>query len=642
MFSIWLDKNWPRAIWMFNLALAGLVIAGTMIDIYAVEIGLPLGLLRFLQFICLVVTPFFAFRQEFSQRFFLERARRHPAFRAAIQNNAAQLSAQLAKSPALASANLSDGSSLLVAAAIKGSAAMVKAVINAGVKSPEVLVEGLLAAAHSGNEECYKLIRAKLTDEELVAGCANANYPLLHIHAFEGSVEKARAIATHGNATKPDAWGFTPLHMAVLGARNRSVVEGLIELGADANALTAMMLMNDGAEAHDIQQFSPLVLALVRKDPELALFFLTRSQRALRAGKEKDHMMFACQLGLDMYVQAVMDLYDWNTVDAKGKTALDYARAAGQQKIVSAITAHLKTQAANAANQSAASSSAPSLKVPASVAAPGVASLSADDIDLKVAQSLDGMVGLEGFISTFAHTFHDFLKKTPGNSKGIIIWGDVATGKTEIAKRFAGLRQFDYKVPGLDFDGIEVKYVGCCDGDFDVVKIANEAPAKSVIILDEIDKYLNPASGFVDEARAKKLRASINSNFDNKPLLWVFMGSFVDVRAKNGLTDTELLKVLDRNLLSRFSYAGWRLPNWTLANLLTVANERFFKHDQARVEYDDDAAIALVNDAVESGGGLHALEKMHEHFVLQASLAGSLIKVGAPEAGALLKDRNAG
>jgi hypothetical protein len=265
-------------------------------------------------------------------------------------------------------------------------------------------------------------------------------------------------------------------------------------------------------------------------------------------------------------------------------------------------------------------------------------SLTKDEVDIHVQMSLEGLVGFDSFIENLSHELYDFLTKQPGASKGIVIWGDSSVGKTELGQRLAGEKQ-DFNIPGLDLDGVDVKYIACCDGQVDISKEVNEASPKSIIILDEIDKFVVDKSGMVNEALAKGLRTSIVTNFQKKPIFWVFCGTFHDVRGKGKLTEKELSQVLGTELSSRIDFADWRLPSWTTETLLD-AGKIFLTKDEEKIDYDDEGLVLLVKQALDSGGGVRQLQNYHDYFKRQASKIGKKICVGKKEVEEYLRKLN--
>lgn len=630
-----LKKNWVKIVWIGNLSLAATVIFLGLIDIYVYEISWVISLLRFGQ-----VLAFFAaliaikFPNVMHNQMYDEASRSiangdFELFKKIILSNI-----ELANFNKVSNQNIV---SLLRVAAYYGNSEMVQILLDLGSDPVQLTGKGyspLLDAAISGNSDSYWKMRNKLTDENVKLICSKMEISELFFSAYEGNIEKVTKMATRGNAKNCINGNISPLHFAVLGKRDKAVIETLVTLGADPAHLAKLNMLKDSAYLFEPQFFSPSLLAVVFKDVELALFFFARGDDTFshQAG-EKDHMMFACELGLLKYIEPLVSKYNWDANDKHGKTALDYAKQAGNNTIVQKVTQLLSSPLQHSNENMIANNSSMIGNVKAK-------EVSKEQVLTNIGISLDGLVGLDNLTENLSHELFDFLKKHPGESKGLVIWGDASVGKTELGQRLAGLKQ-DFNIPGLSLDGVDVKYIACCDGQLNISKEVGEASSKSIIILDEIDKFFNPKSGMVDDAQAKKLRTSIVTNFQNKPIFWIFMGTFHDVRGKNRLTEKELSQVLGTELTSRIDFADWQLPSWTLESLLTAA-QSFLNSDLEIVRYEDEGMIALVEQALGSGGGVRQLQKYHDYFKRQASKNESVILVEKTQADEYLKKLNVG
>lgn len=625
--AIWLEANWKKGLWITNFAMAALVWGLAWVDIYQMQMPGVMTLVHLIQFLVLGASGFALYKENVVSQRIMNMAMNHKAVIALKRNDFDGFKKAVLADKAIVKTLFSNGNSLLGAAAYHGNSKMVQFLMEQGADITALTTTGnspLAEAAFSASNLTYELIRKKLTDAQVSQIAHTMGISELFFAAYEGKVEKVKQLATRANVNQGILNGVTPLHLAVLGTRNAEVIELLVNLGANPNAICHLAIRDEGVDVVEAQGFSPSMLAVLFKDADLALFFYSRNHDLRANDREKDHVMLACELGVVKYVDALMDDYDWTRKDRHNKTALDYAKQVGNQSLVNKINHHLSQ---------ATSSSSPSSKsknVNATLNSSKNLNISNDQIEAQIAMSLEGLVGFDNFIQNLSHEVGDFLRKQPGESKGVVVWGDASVGKTEFAQRLAGLKQ-NFNIPGLNLDGVEVKYIACCDGQIDISKEANEAQPKSIIILDEIDKFFNPKSGIVDEAQAKKLRTSIVTNFQNKPIFWIFAGTFHDLRGNNRLNEKELSQVLGTELTSRLDFADWQLPSWSLESLLT-AGQHFLNRDQSVVQYDDEGMLILVQQALDSGGGVRMLQKYHDYFKRNASKKGEMVSVTSVEA----------
>lgn len=638
MFNVfWLDANWKKLLWILNLILGVTVLALSYVDIYSANISPIVSVFRLFQFILILGSVYGIVKDKNVQEKILKNVMSHPLILALTKSDVENFKRELKSNHSALNISFSNGDSLLRGAGIFGSSRLAELLIKEGAKVLELTRPGispLFDAAKSGAHDAYNIIRASLNENDFKAMCTKSEISELYFAAYEGNVEVVKKIATHANAMG-NIKGITPLHMAILGKRDRTVIQILVELGADPNSLAPIAIKKESVDLIQPQDFSPSMLSVLFKDEELALFFFARNPKMIASDGDMDHVMIACMLGLGKYVDAVVSDYEWKRRDRHGRTALDYAKQSGHQNLVQKITQSLNSQSTTKSSQSSTQNNSKNYNIANSNLQQQI---SKEQVETNIAMSLEGLVGFDNFIDNFSHDLVDFLKKQPGESKGIVVWGDASVGKSELGQRLAGLKQ-DFNIPSLNLSGVEVRYIACCDTQIDISKEVSEAAPKSIIILDEVDKFFNPKSGIVNESEAKKLRTSIVTNFQNKPIFWIFMGTFHDLRGQNELKERELSQVLGTELTSRLDFADWKLPSWTLESLLT-AGQYFLNRDAESVTYDDEAMVILVNQALGSGGGVRQLQKYHDYFKRQAGKKGSQLQVDKAQADAYLKMLN--
>jgi hypothetical protein len=219
-----------------------------------------------------------------------------------------------------------------------------------------------------------------------------------------------------------------------------------------------------------------------------------------------------------------------------------------------------------------------------------------------VEKSLHGLVGLDSFKQQFAHDIVEFLASR--QSRGRVFWGSSGVGKTEVAQRLAGLRE---GFPQLPSGSGEFRYVSGVDGRLEVKELVDGLPPFSVLFIDEADKSLDPREGMVTAAEATQLRHAIVTHFQRKPLLWVFLGVFAQMRSGGALTDDALRVTFGDELAHRLDYADWGFPDWTLSNLLKAVKGGTSGRD---VDYENDAVQELAQYCITSGGGVRAFDNL--------------------------------
>ncbi len=232
-----------------------------------------------------------------------------------------------------------------------------------------------------------------------------------------------------------------------------------------------------------------------------------------------------------------------------------------------------------------------------------------------IEKSLLGLVGLDSMKPLIAMDVFEFL--SAGQSRGRVFWGSSGVGKTEVAQRLAGLRE---GFPGLSLGAGQVRYVSGVDGKLEVKELIDSLPAKSILFIDEADKCLDPKAGMVSAAEATQVRHAIITHFQRKPVLWVFLGVFSQMRSEGVLTDESLRVNFGDELAHRLDYADWGFPAWTLENLLKAVNGA---SSRRKLRYDDDAALVLAQYCIKTGGGVRAFDNLETAIIRHIRTTGS-------------------
>ncbi|MCX8506119.1 MAG: AAA family ATPase, partial [Alphaproteobacteria bacterium] len=219
-------------------------------------------------------------------------------------------------------------------------------------------------------------------------------------------------------------------------------------------------------------------------------------------------------------------------------------------------------------------------------------------------QSLDGMVGLEKLKNYMAMDVAEFINGH--QSMGRLYWGRPGVGKTELAQRLAGLRE---GFPALDLgNGGEVTYISGVDGKLEIRNLVDNMPPKSIVFIDEADKCLDPEAGMVTTSEATQIRQAIITHYQRKPIFWVFIGVYANMRNdQGGINDDIIRKNFGDELAHRLDYSDWNFPDWTLENLLKAVNDI---SSRRRLKYDPEAALALSEYCLKSGGGVRAFDNL--------------------------------
>lgn len=165
------------------------------------------------------------------------------------------------------------------------------------------------------------------------------------------------------------------------------------------------------------------------------------------------------------------------------------------------------------------------------------------------------------------------------------IWsGGSLTGKTSLAKRFAGLEGFKpfnlQQSRVLYFDSYTVK------DNFEKLRVdwmnPTKTPPNSIIFVDEFEKLMDPEFKLVDEIFIRKLRKFFEDISRIQKIMFVFLTSAkIDRESVVQLLDSKLTSLTDFSLV---------FPDWTLERLTTLILKMM---QERNIQITDMAAASL-------------------------------------------------
>lgn len=429
------------------------------------------------------------------------------------------------------------------------------------------------------------------------------------INCFLGNREEVLKETKEFAVHEKDFFGQSALFYALRGKADELIVLHLLKLKAHINS-KGRILAEDDFKNRTLKFDDVIVshFAFGRVGEEVLLEMLTREKQYEVDAAGKTVFMHAAFHGHLNILNKIKDYVDVLKKDANGNDAISYAKMGKQveaEKLIRSIieSAEKKKKEEDSKKRSQ------SIAMGAQINPNEKVVIQFEDLQLMITSTLRGMVSVDSFISAFCYDLKSFMDKKNG-SLGIVLWGNSAVGKTEISRRLSGT--YKDHVAKFSLPGVDVQYIACCDTNIDVKKIIDGISKKTVLFLDEIDKYLSPSSGIVSESQAKGLRTSFLTNFESKDIFWVFTGTFADIRGDKKLNREILEKTLGQELASRLDFVDYMLPDWNIQSLLTASRNVLAK--DTNVEYDNEAIMVLVDYILKSQGGVRSLEKSHEAF----------------------------
>lgn len=404
---------------------------------------------------------------------------------------------------------------------------------------------------------------------------------------------------------RKDTLGRTAINAAIDLEASKAIVDHIVNQGVSLNH---PIEIKSDKKSFKINVAQHAASVAGQTQDESALLAILQSGRAKLAYDQSaaDAVTLAICNGLIKSVKAVEATYDWSTIHG-GRSALDQAKVSKSLPMVELVT---KNMQARGLIQGGPQGSAPQASAqPKAVSAANMVAnrtVDLDEISMKVEMSLAGLVEMESFSSELAKSFHDFSTRKPKQSHGIVIWGDASVGKSSIGKRLSGIMDAQ-GFPGLDIPEMPVEYHSLADSAKGVPEIIENLPAGAIVFFDEIDKFFDPNSNLVSKQDAAKIITQIITNWDRKPIFWIFAGTFHALRGKSNLTSKMLLNLLGSELNSRLEFAPWKISPWTVEKIMAAASHHIEK--TFGDAFDDQAAVLICNKALEAEGGFREFEK---------------------------------
>lgn len=505
---------------------------------------------------------------------------------------------------------LPNGLCLLTIASVCGDEELIKYFIENKVKIQKdvdsKLSHPIHLAALSGNTKIVKLLI------DYFKGIEGENFKInslsqFQLNCFLGDREKVLAEAKEFSVHEKDCFGQSALFYSLVGNVDELIILHLLKLKAHINS-KGKILVRESMKKREIvfEEVSAVHLAFGKVSEEVLLEILSREKKYEVDSSGTTVFMKAAEMGYLKVLNKLKDYVDVLEKDKKGNDVIFYAKL-GKQIQAEKMLREWVDLANEKRRELQSKRRSQDIALGAKINPDEIVKIEYEDLKLMINSSLRGMVGVDEFINNFAHDLKSFMDRKNG-SVGIVLWGNSSVGKTEISRRLSGT--YKENIAKFQLPGVDVKYIACCDSDIDVKKIIDSISKKTVLFLDEIDKYLSPSSGIVNESQAKGLRTSFLTNFESKDIFWIFTGTFSDIRGSKKLNRDILEKTLGQELSSRLDFVDYMLPDWTVVTLLKAA-KNVFVQDQL-IDYEDDAILKLVNYTLKHQGGVRSLEKNHE------------------------------
>lgn len=427
------------------------------------------------------------------------------------------------------------------------------------------------------------------------------------LNCFLGNRDKVLQETKEFVALEKDCYDQSALYYALRGKVDEVIILHLLKLKSPINVKGRVLKLDQFKnKSIHFDEISLVHFAFGKTGEEVLLEILSREKKYDTDSNGVTVFMRAAQMGHLNVLKKLKDNVDVMEKDNKGLDALSYSKLGKQIEAERLIREWLEV-AERERKELDAKRRSQSIAMGAKVNPDEKVKIEFEDLKLMITSTLRGMVGVEDFVNNFSHDLKNFMDKKNG-SAGIVLWGSSSVGKTEISRRLSGT--YKENVAKFELPGVEVKYIACCDTNIDVKKIIDGISKKTVLFLDEIDKYLSPVSGIVSESQAKGLRTSFITNFESKDIFWVFTGTFSDIRGNKKLNREILEKTLGQEFASRLDFIDFMLPDWSIDSLLKASRNVFAK--DANIEYEDEAILKLVTYVMEHQGGVRSLEKGHE------------------------------
>lgn len=193
-----------------------------------------------------------------------------------------------------------------------------------------------------------------------------------------------------------------------------------------------------------------------------------------------------------------------------------------------------------------------------------------------------GLLDFEDVLEHWSKRLLAYMNQSERHCQFNIWSGSTLTGKTSLAKRFAGLEGFKpfnlHQSSIVYFDSYTVK------DNFEKLRVdwmdPNKTPPNTIIFIDEFEKLMDSQYKLVDEIFIRKLRKYFEDISRIQKIMFVFLTSAkIDRESVVKLLDSKLTSLTDFSLI---------FPDWTLQRLTTL----ILKTLQARNLQITDMAVA--------------------------------------------------
>lgn len=215
-----------------------------------------------------------------------------------------------------------------------------------------------------------------------------------------------------------------------------------------------------------------------------------------------------------------------------------------------------------------------------------------NDVERETLPYFKSMLNLDSVFDEFSKNLSAFLHQ-PEEAAMLNLWsGASVTGKTQMAKRFAGFDGFKpLAIKGIKtfyFDAYQVK------DNFEQMRKdltdKSKFPNNSIIFIDEAEKILNSDHKVADESFVKKFRKFIEDLSSSRKLFLIFI-----IQPKAARAD--VLKLFETKLTSILDF-DTQFPDWTQENLIQVIFENYEKKN---FEIENEAAAILAAHCLKNG-----------------------------------------
>ncbi len=631
--------NWRKSFSLVALGMAALVVLLSALHIWGPQIPSLIGVSRFCLIVVSGVVAFTVFKPNFFESFFQ---------RVVAENELLQKIAELGRIDNLTPVQISEFKAVVDAnralliydwkklnmksplhqAVLSNKPQLVTALLECGADPFETMEQG------NGLDIAIGMLSRGVSP---VFANAFKKHPAEKL-AHHG-ISRARVAIASGDSVllkscgkeemeKKSSQGRQAIHDAISLRAPVQMIQILIDAGVDLNAPLEWSSKANVKEYVIASQMAANIAATA--EDEATLIAILQSGRAKITTEYPmcgDAVYVAIGRGLTKTVKLMEASYDWATLNEGNQTALDAAKSSKNMAMYELVQKNMQSRGLI----NSPSNAAPPLSATKSATATSASSLIAnravtlDEIETKVSMSLTNLVEMDSFARDLAQQLHEFAAERPKQSRGIVVWGDASVGKSSIGKSLSGFLA-DHGTPGLEIPEIPFEYHSLADGKSSLPEIIEKAAAGSVLFIDEIDKFFDPSSNMVSEQEAMKIKTQIITNWDRKPIFWIFAGSFIKLRGKGPLNKKMILDLLGAELNSRLAFNDWKIGSWTQDKIYAAATLHITQ--DFGDNFDDKSIHIICEKALEADGGFREFEKHAKAIYRRAQkLNGSEAKV---------------